>query len=485
MKSEETCFADRMGAFLREELDPALERQVESHLEDCEHCRKALEQSAATVDWWSETTQLLRDWETTAEQEETPAFDLRFLHPTDDPRMLGRLGQHEICGVIGSGGMGIVFKAFDASLNRYVAIKVLAPNLASSGAARKRFIREARAAAAVVQDNVIAIHGVETTGAIPYLIMPYIKGESLQRRIDRDGPLETESVLRIGMQIARGLAAAHEQGLIHRDVKPANVLLPTSIERVVLTDFGLARAVDDATLTHSGVIAGTPQYMSPEQAKGDPIDPRSDLFSLGSVLYAMAAGRPPFRAETAYGIIRRIVDTEPKSLTQINPQIPAWLVRLVDWLHQKSPDDRPENAAVVAEMMEKCLGELQSGGDAIPRPLLRPSTPTPRAPTNPFWKPLTVIGIMVFLLIVGGLLGQAFVEYRSRVTKRSTVESPSKTKASMNSDSTQTSDSSGAAVSGEQVERIEAAFESDDKILRSIESDIDQWLSDSENLSSE
>ncbi len=189
-------------------------------------------------------------------------------------------------------------KGFEPALDRYVAIKLLAPHLATSGAARARFAREARAAAAVLHENVVAIHRVSEAKELPYLVMPYVAGDSLQKRLDEQGPMQLNEILRIGMQIAAGLAAAHAQGLVHRDIKPGNILLDKGVERVTITDFGLARAADDASLTRSGVIAGTPQYMSPEQARGEPLDGRSDLFSLGSVLYAMCVGRPPFRAQT-------------------------------------------------------------------------------------------------------------------------------------------------------------------------------------------
>ena len=158
--------------------------------------------------------------------------------------------------------MSIVFKGFDSALNRYVAIKVMSPHLATSESARQRFAREAQAAAAVVHDNVIAIHHVRGDAELPYLVMPYERGNSLQKRLDERGPLELAEILRIGMQSAAGLAAAHVQGLVHRDVKPGNILLTENVERVKLTDFGLARAVDDASLTRTGMIAGTPQYLS-------------------------------------------------------------------------------------------------------------------------------------------------------------------------------------------------------------------------------
>src|SRR5207247_2351531 len=171
---------------------------------------------------------------------------------------------------------GTVLKALDQKLHRVVAIKVLAPAYAANGAARKRFIREARTAAAIKNDHVVAIYGVQDEADPPYLVMEIIDGISLQDKIDKKGPLSIKEILRIGLQTAEGLAAAHKQGLVHRDIKPANILLENGVERVKITDFGLARAVDDASMTQSGTVAGTPMYMSPEQAAGEMIDHRSD-----------------------------------------------------------------------------------------------------------------------------------------------------------------------------------------------------------------
>lgn len=173
--------------------------------------------------------------------------------------MFGRLGEYEMLEVIGRGGTGLVLKGYQKELNRYVAVKVLAPHLALSAAARKRFAREAQATAVIVHPHVMAIHAVAANAKLPYLVMPFVACESLPQRLDRQGPLDIKDILRIGLQAASGLAAAHAQRLVRRDVKPANILLETSVERVMLTDFGLARAVDDATLTRTGIIAGTPQ----------------------------------------------------------------------------------------------------------------------------------------------------------------------------------------------------------------------------------
>ncbi len=180
-------------------------------------------------------------------------------------------------------------------------------------------------------------------------------------------------VLRIGHQVANGLAAAHAQGLVHRDVKPANILLEKGVDRVMLTDFGLARAADDASLTRTGLIAGTPQYMSPEQARGDAIDTRSDLFSLGSVMYAMATGRPPFRAETTYGILRRVTDEQPRQICEINSDVPAWLSAMISRLMAKSAADRFGDADHVASLLEDCIAHVQQPrANALPEELNPP-----------------------------------------------------------------------------------------------------------------
>ena len=321
----------RIDEFLEGRLATDESRQIELHLETCADCRSRLEKAAAEESYWTEAATHLADdmldrefaTSSSAMLDSSPSSTdddkpelLRitdYFDPTDDPRMLGRFGGYEIVGVVGSGGMGVVLKGFEPALDRYVAIKVLAPHLAMSGAARTRFAREARAAAAVLHENVVSIHRVAEANGLPFLVMPYIPGDSLMKRLDERGPLELHEILRIGMQIAAGLAAAHAQGLVHRDIKPGNILLDSGVERVTITDFGLARAADDASLTRSGVISGTPQYMSPEQARGEPVDARSDLFSLGSVLYAMCTGRPPFRADTPYGVLRRISESDPRA----------------------------------------------------------------------------------------------------------------------------------------------------------------------------
>jgi serine/threonine-protein kinase len=292
--------------------------------------------------------------------------------------------------------MGVVLKAHDVALNRNVAIKVLLAPLAASGAARRRFLREARAAAAVVHEHVVAVHAVDEARGLPYLVMEYVPGRSLQERIDRDGPLSLTEVLRIGMQTAAGLAAAHAQGLVHRDVKPANILLENGVERVRLTDFGLARAVADAALTQSGVVAGTPQYMAPEQARAEAVDHRADLFSLGSTLYAMCTGHPPFRAESAVAVLRRVSDDTPRPVRELNPDVPEWLAAVIARLHAKDPVRRYQSAAEVADLLGRCLAHVQQ-----PLALPLPQTDLPAAARPRARRRRVLLGACATALLAG------------------------------------------------------------------------------------
>ena len=337
----------------------------------------------------------------TETQGESPMADrsgerLDFLTPSDKPGSLGRLGHYEIQEVIGRGGMGIVLRAFDEQLHRVVAVKVLAPHALANGAARQRFVREARAAAAVRDEHVVGIHAVDEGSEAPYLVMEYIAGVSLQDRLDRGGPLEVKEILRIGLQAASGLAAAHAQGLIHRDVKPANILLENHVERVKITDFGLARAAADASLTQEGVVAGTPQYMAPEQARGEALDHRADLFSLGTVLYALCTGRPPFRAENTLAVLKRVCEDTPRPIREINPDVPVWLVEIIAKLHAKDPAERFQSAREVAEVLGRELATMQRG-DAERQAPPRPPTPAKR-PRR------LVAGAAVLLLFAAGFV---------------------------------------------------------------------------------
>lgn len=312
--------------------------------------------------------------------DETP---LGYLLPSSQPDSLGRLGHYEILEVVGRGAFGTVLRAFDEKLQRVVAIKVLAPEMAATSPARKRFLREARTSAAIRHENVVAIHAVEDE-PIPYLVMEYIPGQTLQKRLDAHGPLDLADVLRLGKQIADGLAAAHAQGLIHRDIKPGNILLEGGMnDRVKITDFGLARTADDASMTQSGLIAGTPMYMAPEQALGQKLDQRADLFSFGSVLYQMLSGRPPFRAANTVAVLKRVVEDTPRPIPEIIPEVPDWICQLIGHLHAKQPEGRYQTAQEVSELLGRCLDDLKVGRTpTIPGPHLAtaPEVSTPSEP---------------------------------------------------------------------------------------------------------
>ncbi|QDV43880.1 Serine/threonine-protein kinase PrkC [Stieleria neptunia] len=390
------CPIDQLQCFVDDALPQVECESLITHLDHCAECRDRISRLAGSAEDWAVAKDALSADELTADRlsagelsaiadsgessidAAAGRFDvsmiLRTIAPSDDPRSAGRIGPFEVTGIIGTGGMGVVLKACEPALDRFVAIKMLSPHLASSTSARKRFAREARAAAAVLHENVIAIYQVAHFNDVPYLVMPYLADPSLQQRIDDEGCLDIESTLSIGMQIAKGLAAAHSQGLVHRDVKPANVLLSKGTERAVITDFGLARAADDASLTRAGTLAGTPHYMSPEQAKGQPLDLRSDLFSLGSVLFTMLAGHPPIRGDVGSETITRIAEGRVPSLSSLDTQTPDWLIRLVDWLHQDDPHRRPKSADDVAGLLEQCLSHYRQPGQvALPDPLARPN----------------------------------------------------------------------------------------------------------------
>lgn len=286
-------------------------------------------------------------------------ISLGYLQPTNRPGSLGRLGHYEVLELVGSGAFGTVLKAFDEKLQRVVAVKVLSPEMAATSPARQRFLREARSSAKVRHENVVNIYAVEDE-PIPYLVMEFIPGQTLQQRLDDSGPLELTEVLRLGKQIADGLAAAHAQGLIHRDVKPGNILIDTSVDdQVKITDFGLARTADDASMTQSGMIAGTPLYMAPEQTLGQKLDQRADLFSLGSVLYQMLSGRPPFRAPTTVAVLKRVAEDDPRPIQDVIPEVPGWMCQIVGHLHAKNPEARYGSAKEVSKLLASCLVDAQ------------------------------------------------------------------------------------------------------------------------------
>lgn len=231
--------------------------------------------------------------------------------------MPSQIGQYRILRQLGAGGMGVVYLAEDGILSRQVAIKLMLPAVAASPENRERFLREARALAALSNDDVVAIHQVGRHADRRFIVMPWLRGRTLEQHILGPDPLTRAEDVRIGREIALGLAAAHEAGLVHRDIKPSNIWLEDPGRRIKILDFGTARFDDRVGhLTRSGIMLGTPLYMSPEQAAGDPADGRSDLFSLGAILYRMCSGRTPFQGDTIMAVLRSIAVDTPRSLSQ-------------------------------------------------------------------------------------------------------------------------------------------------------------------------
>ena len=295
-----------------------------------------------------------------------------------------QLGPYVIEGSLGAGGMGEVYKARDPRLDRIVAIKTLASHLTSDNEWQHRFDREARAIASLSHPNICAIFDVGQDAGLAYLVMEYLDGDTLAERLASVGrPLPIGETLGIAAQLAHALAAAHKAGIVHRDLKPANIVLLRSGTthhggpQVKVLDFGLARLAGStpdpeplmtraAPLTAVGMLVGTVPYMSPEQVEGRIADARSDIFSLGSVIYEMATGRRAFDAGSQAGVIAAILERQPEPIAQLHPMTPAGLDRVVSTCLAKSPDDRWQHAGDIARQLGWIASELQSGAREVP-----------------------------------------------------------------------------------------------------------------------
>jgi urea transport system substrate-binding protein len=315
----------------------------------------------------------------------------------DQPLAAGELGwlaQYRVIRVLGMGGMGMVLEAEDTHLQRPVALKVIRPELAGDASLRQRFLREARAMAAIHNDHLVTIYQVGQHRDTPFLSMQYLQGETLESRLKRQPRLPLPDVLRIGIEIAEGLEAAHAHGLIHRDIKPANIFLssdrdPSSAgetrpprSTVKILDFGLAVPMgSDGQLTGVGHILGTPLYMAPEQARGECVDHRCDLFSLGAVLYEMAAGLSPFQAKDALGILIAVTTEEPRPLADHDPSLPDAFTQLVHALLSKMPGGRPANARTVASALWEIERNPSGNPSSVPLRALPPPDRNPGPPT--------------------------------------------------------------------------------------------------------
>jgi serine/threonine protein kinase len=292
-----------------------------------------------------------------------------FLAPPTKAGSLGRLGHYEVLELLSQGSVGIVFKALDDELHRVVALKVLSPRLVGNVAAQRCFREEARAAAAVMHENVVAIHAV-VQEPIPYLVMEYVPGPTLQRKLADPGLLELKQILRIGQQVAAGLAAAYRQGLVHGAIKPSRILLENGLERVKIIGFGSAALAGD--------VPGRPVYMAPEQMLDSAIDHRTDLFSLGTVLYALCTGRPPFGETGSLTLVKHILEDQPRDIRELNRDIPQSLCDIIAKLHAKSPDERYQTADEVADLLGRHLAELQLRGEVTAPTVEVPPARPPR-----------------------------------------------------------------------------------------------------------
>lgn len=324
------------------------------------------------------------------------ADDLSFLAPPQAAEELGRLDHYRVLKQLGQGGMGMVFLAEDSKLLRRVALKVMKPDMARNPEARQRAMREAQVTANIKSDNIVTIFEVGQAGELPFLAMELLEGETLETRLRRQAKLPLAQVLRIAYQTARGLQAAHEQGLIHRDIKPANVWLEAETGRVKVLDFGLARPLAAiSSLTQTGLVLGTPAYMAPEQAEGLSASEKSDLFSFGCVLYQMATGQMPFTGTTALSVLKAVMLKDPKEPREIEPTIPPALAALITRLLAKDPAARPTSAAEVAEAI-RGIPLPQAGAVPTPMPerLTASALAGPVSPAERRGRPRLIVGAL-------------------------------------------------------------------------------------------
>ncbi|MGB7344251.1 MAG: serine/threonine-protein kinase [Pirellulaceae bacterium] len=393
---------DQIQFFLTNEIESSDVDGLIRHLDGCQDCRQRLEQHAANPAFWQASSLSLQsdDFDVSADRsasanELSPVLKT-LLAPSEDPHSLGRVGRFEILGVVGSGGMGTVLKARDVDIDRIVALKLPAAHLMDSPTSLERIEREARSAATIRHVSIIEIYQVERWREIPYLVMPFHTGPSLMSRLADGGKLKLLEAIRIARQVAEALAAAHDRGVVHRDVKPGNILLGKGTERAILTDFGIAKLDTDAQVTATGVIMGTPAFLSPEQASGGDALPQSDLFSLGTVLWSMLAGIPPFADLPTHTVVAKVAVGSMPDLRSFDSELPKWVYRLIDCLHHIDPAQRPESASQCAETLRQCEQHLVS-------PQRHP-LPTKLTETKSFFRPCAVIASATLMVVTTAYL---------------------------------------------------------------------------------
>ncbi|MBW8879511.1 MAG: serine/threonine protein kinase [Acidobacteria bacterium] len=341
---------------------------------------------------------------------------------------IGRtVAQYDILEKLGGGGMGVVYKARDLRLGRLAALKFLPAHLDSQND-RRRFLNEARAASSLDHPNICTVYEIGETGEGEggiFIAMACYEGETLKQKVQR-GTLKIEEAIDYTIQIAAGLASAHAQGIIHRDIKPANLMI-TRDGQVKILDFGIAKLASETRLTHSGAVIGTTAYMSPEQILGEPVDHRTDIWTLGVVLYEMLAGRLPFEREDERAFAYAILHMEPRPIGRLRPDVPPELERILGKALQKNPADRYQNVNEIPVDLRALLRSgsrptLTTGTTIVAMP--QPSAPARRLPRLT-WKRLATAAALT-VIVIAGLLGFA----AARQTGVSRAESPRRSRRS-------------------------------------------------------
>jgi serine/threonine protein kinase len=327
------------------------------------------------------------------------------LVPPRDDGEIGHLAHYRVVKQLGQGGMGVVYQAEDENLRRLVALKVMRGDFANHPEARARFHREAQSVAALRHDNIVTIYQVGEDRGIPFLAMEFLKGKSLDDWLRPDRRATVAETLVIGRQVAAGLAAAHAEGMIHRDIKPGNLWLEEPKGRVKILEFGLARQSDGelSELTQRGSMLGTPAYMAPEQMRGEIVDYRCDLFSLGCVLYRMITGRLPFQGNTVYAVMAAVASETPPAVTVLNPGVPQRLSDLIARLLAKDARDRPASAQEVFDELRAIHANLKAESgpmatvtDAAPKP----TAPVPESPRGfKVWPIAVAVGLLALVVL--------------------------------------------------------------------------------------
>ena len=376
---------EELEAFVLGKIADANAADIKSHVAECDSCRTVCDSlSFDTMATPAKFSSIEPDPTLPIRKAVPKEDDFSYLLPPVEPGEMGRLGNYRVLHVLGQGGMGVVFRAEDISLHRPVALKVMRPEMHGNREGWERFLREARVMAQIKHDNLVTIYNAGQEGNVVYFAMELLEGESLDAWRKHGSTTDIAEIVRMALQIAKGLAFIHRKGLIHRDIKPANIWLEKPENRIKILNLGLVLPMEaDAKLTATGTVMGTPDFMSPEQARGDPVDARSDLFSLGGVLYYLCTGRKPFAGHTTSAVLMALASETPPSASSLNPQIPEPLSELVMQMLSRDPNKRPASADEVIYRLET-IDDVQIRQVSPTVPVKTTTAPPTREPL-PAW----------------------------------------------------------------------------------------------------